>query len=589
MILCWHTSPSAWGLRAHDRSNPPGAPGASSQPVTSQPQVACRSAATERQAAREAAAQRAEQPEPGSEPLRPLEPDDFPRAPRNFGGPESSAGSDFKSQLERFLVKNLSLPGEVLLHDVLLGYQSESLLNEQAEQLPRIAATASATADPAQASSSSLRSLFSDVSDRDQIFSGSSTRLSQDGRRAGRRHHNGNARLERLQSSAAAAALAGVEPSAIEAAWQRNDPAQHPSTSAASPQQHFLERRPRVINAFDSTATQQISFACLLAEESMQPIKSRSEEARLVAIMQEGRRLEHILQQRQGGAADMTSSQAAVERHTGLSYSVARRRIRAGHSAHEHLLRSNYMLVMKLVRDAQRIGRHAVAEEDLCQAGLVGLRSALEKFDGSKGAKVSTFAYQAIRNSLYRTFMDSSRLVRIPQSTLDRVKEVQKVVNAFLDKHGREPSIPELQRLTGLTAAMLQRSEAARKLQETQLDALTDSSSGSGQSMDKVEMIADTSETPDQDTYRRTATALILEALKELPEREAYVLASVYGLRDGIPKTQREVSVALQVGAALNVSTTRIHQLEKAALQRLKANDAIAGLEDFQSLAFGAH
>lgn len=64
----------------------------------------------------------------------------------------------------------------------------------------------------------------------------------------------------------------------------------------------------------------------------------------------------------------------------------------------------------------------------------------------------------------------------------------------------REPTIPELERLTGLTAAMLQRSEAARKLQETQLDVLIDSSSGSGQDrgMDKVEMIADTSEAPDQ-------------------------------------------------------------------------------------------
>lgn len=71
------------------------------------------------------------------------------------------------------------------------------------------------------------------------------------------------------------------------------------------------------------------------------------------------------------------------------------------------------------------------------QAGLDGLRKALEKFDGTRGAKVSTFAYQAIRNTLYRTFMDSSRLVRIPQSTLDRVKEVQKVVNAFFKKHDR--------------------------------------------------------------------------------------------------------------------------------------------------------
>ena len=69
----------------------------------------------------------------------------------------------------------------------------------------------------------------------------------------------------------------------------------------------------------------------------------------------------------QGASAGQASSEAAVERHTGLSYSQVRRRVRAGHSAHEHLLRSNYMLVMKLVRDAQRIGGNAVAEEDLCQ------------------------------------------------------------------------------------------------------------------------------------------------------------------------------------------------------------------------------
>ena len=44
----------------------------------------------------------------------------------------------------------------------------------------------------------------------------------------------------------------------------------------------------------------------------------------------------------------------------------------------------------------------------------------------------------------------------------------------------------------------------------------------------------------------------------------------------------------LQVGMALNVSSTRVHQLEKAAIQRLKQLDALAGLEDFQSLAYGA-
>ena len=158
MILCWHTSPSAWGLRAFDRTNQPASSGATLQPATGQLQVLCKSTATERESGREAATQRAEQPEPGSEPLVPLQPGDFPRAPVNRLG--RWPPPELVAQIENFLVKERVLPPiEQLLRDLQKGVQSEALLNRQAAQTTKLPAVQ----DPSEAPSSSLSPLFSDV------------------------------------------------------------------------------------------------------------------------------------------------------------------------------------------------------------------------------------------------------------------------------------------------------------------------------------------------------------------------------------------------------------------------------------------
>lgn len=157
MILCWHTSPSAWGLRAFDRTNQPASSGATLQPATGQLQVLCKSTATERESGREAATQRAEQPEPGSEPLVPLQPGDFPKLP--VDRPGRWPRKTFVSHVENFLVKEQQFLTEVLLRDLQNGVQSEALLNQQAAQTSSLPAVE----DPSEALSSSLSPLFFDV------------------------------------------------------------------------------------------------------------------------------------------------------------------------------------------------------------------------------------------------------------------------------------------------------------------------------------------------------------------------------------------------------------------------------------------
>ena len=59
---------------------------------------------------------------------------------------------------------------------------------------------------------------------------------------------------------------------------------------------------------------------------------------------------------------------------------------------------SNMMLVYAVFN--RHFYMHREYEEDLIQEGMIGLLKAIEKFDESRGAKFSTYAYTVIRNEM---------------------------------------------------------------------------------------------------------------------------------------------------------------------------------------------
>lgn len=52
---------------------------------------------------------------------------------------------------------------------------------------------------------------------------------------------------------------------------------------------------------------------------------------------------------------------------------------------------------------------------DLCQAGMIGLMKAVERFDSSRGIKFGTFARHYIDNAIRREIIGSSRSIRLPE------------------------------------------------------------------------------------------------------------------------------------------------------------------------------
>lgn len=86
-------------------------------------------------------------------------------------------------------------------------------------------------------------------------------------------------------------------------------------------------------------------------------------------VCPQGMQLVHV----QGMSSKRAANARLQEQSGGLSLDEVKERIREGHEAHEVLLRSNYMLVLKLVGAVQQMSGSGIPEEDLCQVGASSL------------------------------------------------------------------------------------------------------------------------------------------------------------------------------------------------------------------------
>lgn len=121
------------------------------------------------------------------------------------------------------------------------------------------------------------------------------------------------------------------------------------------------------------------------------------------------------------------------------------RTVRSGRRAKERLINSNLRLVVNVARKyGPRIDGTIIDLADLVQEGCLGLQRAVEKYDGTRGYKFSTYAYWWIRQSITRAIDTSSRAVRLPQNTLEKINRLCKWMNDFEQEHHRRPTMQEM-------------------------------------------------------------------------------------------------------------------------------------------------
>ncbi|MGL5717407.1 MAG: sigma-70 family RNA polymerase sigma factor [Paraclostridium sp.] len=93
--------------------------------------------------------------------------------------------------------------------------------------------------------------------------------------------------------------------------------------------------------------------------------------------------------------------------------------------AREQIIVSNIRLSMKI---AKKYVNNGLDYSDLYQEGFIGLMSAIDKFDISKGYRFSTYAFYVINQSIKTALQEKRNLVRVPQYIANNLYKVRQYV-----------------------------------------------------------------------------------------------------------------------------------------------------------------
>ncbi len=228
-----------------------------------------------------------------------------------------------------------------------------------------------------------------------------------------------------------------------------------------------------------------------------------------------------------------------------------------GTRARATLVEANMRLVVSIAKAYRSSG---IPFEDLVQEGAIGLMTAAERYDPTRGFRFSTYATQWIRQAIGRAVDNKSKSIRIPAHISESLRKLDRVRSELRRELGQDPSTDLLADRAGMPVR-----KVLALMNTTQDPISLDLPVGDEENTPLGALLTDKNALDPQDYLLVCEVRATLEdVLNALDERERIVMRRRFGF-DG-----DEGCVLSQIGEELCISRERVRQIEAQALRKLR-------------------
>ena len=239
---------------------------------------------------------------------------------------------------------------------------------------------------------------------------------------------------------------------------------------------------------------------------------------------------------------------------------IIRKGGKRGDKAKEKLVTANLRFVVSVAKQYQHQG---VPLSDLINEGNLGLITAADKFDETRGFKFISYAIWWIRQSILQAIAEYSNIVRRPQSQISVSNKIKKATNEFVQKQQRNPTADELSEIISLEIDKIEKAIQT----EAHVNSLDAPVSEDADSTMADVMASSPEYAADRTVNHESMCSDLMQVLCDvLNERERLIVIQNFVI--GCPERSLD-----DIGYGMGLTRERVRQIRERSLDKVRKCD----------------